>query len=430
MSVVAQDFTTITWSTAAPQKYAVSEAQGEVVNDKLYSFGGFDSQKSTFTPTKRAYVYNPVTNTWSAIANLPHTPNGADFGGVTHAGITTDGTDIFIAGGYTSNTSGTGQIFGTKQVWKYNVSQNDYTRLPDLPITIAAGQLEYLNGKLHYIGGTNLARTLDLGNHYVLELNNLTAGWKTLASLPNPRHHAGSAVYGGKLYFIGGQHRHDAELVTQKDVHVFDPINNSWSKLADLPVPSGANGRAHISSGTVVMGERIIVLAGEIAHQSSMNMVSAFSPVANSWTDLTPLPKNRFSGVAGVMIGNIFYTGGSSSNTTYKGVPQGVILSSEPNSPTTSADSSGEERNFKKPVVYPNPLKTRFNIRFPVTYAGNFSFEIINPTGRTYNIGKVKIERGGSNISLDISKLSLLPGVYFLKIKSHIKSEELKLIVK
>jgi N-acetylneuraminic acid mutarotase len=89
----------------------------------LYSFGGFDSRKSTFTPTKRAYVYNPVANTWSAIADLPYTPNGANHGGVTHAGITTDGTDIYIAGGYTSNTSGRGQIFGHSRLGSIYISQ-------------------------------------------------------------------------------------------------------------------------------------------------------------------------------------------------------------------------------------------------------------------------------------------------------------------
>ena len=83
--VLAQsEFVNINWGTATSQPYNVNEAQGEVVNGKLYSFGGFDSRKSCCTPTKRAYVYNPVANTWSAIADLPYIPNGANFGGVTH----------------------------------------------------------------------------------------------------------------------------------------------------------------------------------------------------------------------------------------------------------------------------------------------------------------------------------------------------------
>lgn len=319
----SSDFSVINWTTVAPQQYVVNEAQGKVVNGKLYTFGGFDSQKSTFTPTKRAYVYDPGTNSWATIADLPHTPTGAGYGGVTHAGIATDGTNIFFAGGYTSNSSGTGQIFGTKQVWRYNVAQNTYTKLPDLPIDISAGQLEYLNGKLHHIGGTNLARTQDLGNHYELDLNNLTGGWKSLALLPTPRHHAGSAVFDNKIYFIGGQHGHDGSLMTIKAVHAYNPTTNSWTQVADMPTPSGTNGRGHISSSVIVTGNRILVLGGETVHNTGRtNMVSAYTPSTNSWTNLTALPQSRFSGVAGVLNGNIYYTGGSGTKATFKGVPE------------------------------------------------------------------------------------------------------------
>jgi hypothetical protein len=314
-------FSTVSWATAASQPYTVNEAQGKVVNGKLYTFGGFDSQKACCTTTSRAYVYDPVANSWAAIAPMPPM-NGTSYGGVTHAGFTTDGTDIYFAGGYTSNSSGTGQIFGTKEAWKYVVAENRYVRLPDLPVAISAGQLEYLNGRLHHIAGTNTARTLDLGDHYVLDLDNLAAGWKTLALLPNPRQHAGSAVYEGKIYFIGGQTGHDDNLVTRKEVHRYDPVDNSWAQVADLPVPSGANGRGHISQSVVVVGSRVIVLGGETVHGTGRtNMVSAYSAAGNSWENLTVLPNSRYSGVAAALGGGIYYTGGSNSSTTYKGSP-------------------------------------------------------------------------------------------------------------
>jgi len=314
------DFSDISWSTAASQPYSVSEAQGEVVNGKLYSFGGFDSQKSVFTPTSRAYVYDPAANTWKSIAPMPPM-NGTKYGGVTHAGFTNDGTDIYFAGGYTSNAEGSGQIFGTKEVWKYNVAENKYSRLPDLPIVVAAGQLEYLDGKLHHISGTNAARTKDLGDHYVLDLNNLDAGWETLAALPTPRQHAGSAVFEGMIYYIGGQTGHDSKLTTKKDVHRYDPATDSWTKMADLPAPEGTNGRGHISSSIIVANDRLLVLGGETSHGHRTSMVSAYTPATNTWGNLTSLPAARYSGVAGFLGGNLYYTGGSNA-TTYKGIPQ------------------------------------------------------------------------------------------------------------
>ena len=275
-------FTDINWGTAASQPFSASEAQAEVVNGKLYSFGGFDSQKGCCTPTDRAFVYDPALNSWTPIADMP-AMNGTNFGGVTHAGFTNDGTDIYFAGGYTSNSTGTAQIFGTTEAWKYIVSENRYERLPNLPITISAGQLEYVNGKLHHIGGTNASRTMDLGNHYVLDLNNLAAGWATAASLPSPRQHAGSAVLNNMIYYIGGQTGHDDALVTSKEVHRYSPSTNSWTKMADLPVPAGANGRGHISSAATVFDDRIIVLGGETVHNTATNMVSAYDAVTNTW---------------------------------------------------------------------------------------------------------------------------------------------------
>jgi len=402
---------------------------GEVVNGKLYIFGGYNINKlPKYTPTTRASVYDPAANTWTWIANLPHTPNGSGFGGITHEGLTTDGTDIYLAGGYTSNLDGTGQIFGTKQVWRYNMASNTYTFLPDLPEALAAGQLKYLNGKIHYIGGANLSRA-DVAVHYALDLNNLAAGWKALAPLLNPRNHPGSAVYGGKIYFIGGSHYQDDAAIAQKTLEVYDESTDTWTRLADMPVE-----RDHISSAVVVMGDRILVLGGETSHNVKSKLVSAYSPATNTWTELTPLPVTKAAGVAAVLNGNIHYTGGNFSKINYKGIPSVVLSSQAPPTTTSLVSASGENtfnagRNLKKPVIYPNPIQKQLNIRFPNTYKGHFSFTIADQAGKTYNLGEVKIQPGGSNINIDISRFLLLPGVYFLRVKSYIRSDEMKLII-
>jgi N-acetylneuraminic acid mutarotase len=313
------DFTTITWSTAKSQPSLTHEVHGEVVKGKLYIFGGYDINKrpAYWTPTKRSYVYDPINNTWATIANLPHTPAGSNFGGVTHFGLTNDGTDIYFAGGYTSNANGTGQLFGTKQAWKYIVASNTYVRLPDLPQELAAGQLRYTNGKIHYMGGANLARA-DVGLHYALDLNNLAAGWKSLAPVLNPVNHPGSAVQGGKIYFLGGAHHQDEETETQTTLEVYNETTNSWTQLANMPT-----GVDHVSSAVVTYDNRIIVLGGETSHNVLSKQVMAYTPATNSWAELTPLPVGKSAGVGAVLNGNIYYTGGNFSNVNRKGVPAG-----------------------------------------------------------------------------------------------------------
>jgi N-acetylneuraminic acid mutarotase len=286
-----------TYSSIAQQPYSVSEAQGEVLGGKLYSFGGFDSTKPCCTPTDRAYVYTPGSG-WTRIANLPNR-------GVTHAGLTSDGTNLFYAGGYIANADWTGQIFGTKAVWRYNVGANTYTRLPDLPEDRAGGQLEYLNGWLHYFGGTNKARTLDVTDHWALQLSNQTAGWQRRASITNGRHHMGSAVLGGRIYAIGGQHHHDSQLVTQGTVEAYNPGTNQWTLRASIPKPRG-----HISNSTFVLDGRIVVAGGETSSGVRIADVNAYDPGCNCWASLTPLPSTKASGVAGPLNGGFLYSGG------------------------------------------------------------------------------------------------------------------------
>ena len=311
----AVPFTQITWSSAPSQPYGNAEAQRAVVGGKLYSFGGFDATKACCTPTARAFAFDPAAGTWTPIRSMP-AMNGTGRGGVTHSGMTADASAIYFAGGYTSDASGTGQIFGTKEVWRYDVAADTYSRLPDLPVERSAGQLEYLGGKLHFFGGTNLQRTADTPEHWALDLANTAAGWVARAPMPNARHHMGSAVLGGKIYAVGGQHGHDQALVTQSAVHVYDPVTNAWTARASLPRAIG-----HISGATFPMDGSIVVLGGETSHGSSTAEANAYDPATDTWTALTPMPAARHSGVAGTIGGAIYYSTGNGSALTWRGIP-------------------------------------------------------------------------------------------------------------
>jgi N-acetylneuraminic acid mutarotase len=324
----AGTYTQVSWSSAAPQPLTNSEAQGVVLGGRLFSFGGFDSQKACCTPTSRAYAFDPATDAWTALTPIPGVSGRP--GGFTHAGIATDGQFIYLAGGYTANAAGTGQVFGTREVWRFDPAANaglgSYTRIADLPSERAGGQLAVVSGNLHFFGGTNLARTADTPEHWALPLTSArTSGgtWAVKAPMANARHHMGSAVLDGKIYAIGGQDAHDEQLVTQADVDVYDPATDAWSAApADLPPVTGATGagRGHISSATVVQDGRIVVLGGESAHGAVTNEVVAWRPGASAWTKLTPLPAPARSGVAGVLGGRLYYTSGDSA-ATYRGAP-------------------------------------------------------------------------------------------------------------
>jgi N-acetylneuraminic acid mutarotase len=289
--------TRFTYPRIEDQPVKVSEAQGEMVGKDLFTFGGFDANKPCCTPTNRAFVYHRG-NGWRRIRDMPDR-------GVTHAGMATDGRSIWYAGGYRADAPWTGQIYGTRQVWRYDIATDTYSAMPKLPRVRAAGQLELLGRSLHYFGGTDKTRALDVPDHWALDLDHLELGWQRRASLHNGRHHMGSAVLGGRIYAIGGQHHHDERLVVQDTVESYDPFTDSWTLLAPLP-----QGVSHIANSTFVYGSRIVVAGGEIAHLDTVRNVWAFEPGHDRWLAMTPLPTPKASGVAGPVGSRWVYTGG------------------------------------------------------------------------------------------------------------------------
>ena len=85
--------------------------------------------------------------------------------------------------------------------------------------------------------------------------------------------------------------------------------------------------------------------------------------------------------------------------------------------------------SLEKPRIYPNPLRNKFNVQFPVEYAGDIILQIVDPIGKTFDIGSYQLRPGGSRIEVNISNLSLKSGIYFLKINSEVKTELIKLII-
>lgn len=299
----------ITWTTVAPHPDGHSEATGGALGDRLYVFGGYQST----TPKSSVHVYTPATDSWARLANMPPMSVNTTFGGATHMGYTDDGTNIYIGAGYAATSTGTGQVFGSTRVYKYVVATNTYQELPRLPENRAAGGLAYINGKLYYFGGTNLARTADQGNLYMLDLANNATSWVQRSMMPNPRNHLGHAIYNGKLYVFGGQKEHDGKLVPQDDVHIYDPVTDTWRHVTDMPRAFN-----HIGASIFTYGDYIFSLGGQIGHaQGYYKDVYAYHPPTNTWIRFTDLPVGRMSAVVGVIGGRIYLSGSLGSKTTY-----------------------------------------------------------------------------------------------------------------
>lgn len=295
--------TTFSWARMALFPTPLVEGQGAVVGAKLYVFSGWDN--ATFTPTRHTTAYDPVANTWQRRADMPQ--------GVTHAAVAVDGTDVYLAGGYPEKAGG-GQTFGSRNVWRYSTTADAWTAMPPLPLDRGSGALVRLGRNLHFFGGEDGTYRNARGDHWALALDGGTA-WARSTSFPSPRTHMGYAALNGKIYAVGGREDYNRTLLAT--VYAWDPANpGSWTPAAPLPEP-----RSHVSDATFVHDGRIVVAGGDTPTSAAVASMVAYDPAANAWTQLSPLPEARASGVAGAIGRTIYYTTGSSRRDTFKGTP-------------------------------------------------------------------------------------------------------------
>jgi N-acetylneuraminic acid mutarotase len=244
-------------------------------------------------------VYDPASNTWSRVADVPER--------ISHAGVATDGVRIIFAGGFVGDWKGENTPI-TSTVRVYNTSANSWSTIAPLPAPRAAGALVRVGRKLHFFGGLDSAIN-DSGSHWVLDLRRPTAGWKTSAPLPNPRNHLGYTEYLGKIFAIGGQHRLDEHTGNDTAVHAYDPVANKWNPVASLRMP-----RSHTHNSTFVWNGRITMIGGSTQEHTSLADLTQYDPKRNRWVTIGYLPSPR-SATSSQLVGTQIITVGGTPTT-------------------------------------------------------------------------------------------------------------------
>jgi hypothetical protein len=303
------------------------EAVGGVAAGKLYEFSGYYTLNSKgILATPECDAYDPVTNTWQRIADIPQP--------ISHCGQVADEDNpndpvFWLAGGFLGDHPGP----STTEVWKYDINNNTWTSGPPLPDQRGAGALVKLGRELHYFGGTirqNGVYLADYGTHWAFNLDTDTA-WRTtttdgqiLAPMPNPRNHIGGTVLNGKIYAVGGQYLGD-QNTPQAEVDVYDPATNSWSQTAPMP-----RAISHVTANVFVRNSLMVVTSGRMANDVLIPNVIQYDPTTNTWSELPPLPGPRQSPVSGLIGDQTVVTCGDRGNSklqaqTWVTNPTGVL---------------------------------------------------------------------------------------------------------
>ena len=127
--------------------------------------------------------------------------------------------------------------------WDAAAGQVRTGALPALPLALANQAAAVLGDVLYVFGGES-----DRGTEkslYALNLKNPAAGWQKRADLPGPaRAFTALVAQAGALYVLGGRETVKGTTTVFRDAYAYQPGQNSWAKLPDLPTPLAAHSAA------------------------------------------------------------------------------------------------------------------------------------------------------------------------------------------
>jgi N-acetylneuraminic acid mutarotase len=154
-----------------------------------------------------------------------------------------------------------------------------------------------INGKVYMAGGIVGSGTVNTAAVY----DPVTNSWSSIASMPVGRNHAAAGTDGQKLFIFGG--RDGGNIVSNglNDVQIYDPASNTWqwsgdngSNIPPLPHARGGMGKAPF------YGREFYVMGGETTSSGTgqvagnvYNRVDVYNPSARTWRLETIMPTAR-----------------------------------------------------------------------------------------------------------------------------------------
>jgi malectin (di-glucose binding ER protein)/PA14 domain-containing protein/Kelch motif protein/glucose/sorbosone dehydrogenase len=266
------------WNTQTPLPTPTQEVGNVACNGKVYVLGGIVGQNSMgVIDTTKGWAYDPNAKTWAPIADYPGQA-------VDHPGAACVNGKVYLIGGLIRAG------VAIKAVYAYDSGSNSWAQKADLPQPRGAQGVAVYGGKIYAVGGLGYPDKNDL---YVYDP--AANSWATKAPMPTARDHLIFKEVGGKLYAIGGRTAVTIQSATAAN-EVYDPVTDAWKGAADgiAPMPFA---RAAMAAG--VLHGQIQIWGGE-AQPNAPNADSAglnpqgqmYDPKTNTWItiadELTP----------------------------------------------------------------------------------------------------------------------------------------------
>ncbi len=220
------DIASNTWSTSqsadpTPQYYCV----GGVYNGQLVVSGGVTGSQ---TPTGATALYDPATDTWTALAPDPTARFLA-------AGCVLDGK-LYVFGGDTNWSSS--KLVATLDV--LDLASNTWSTKKSLPKPMRGMVALPFSGKIYLFGGAigDISKSTGF-NRQTLVYDPAADSYDTSkAAMPMASVYAAGAAYGNYLFVGGGYYWQtwgsQSAVGIVKDIQVYDASANTWTTVEGL----------------------------------------------------------------------------------------------------------------------------------------------------------------------------------------------------
>jgi N-acetylneuraminic acid mutarotase len=284
------------WSAAGSLATARENHTATALPNGLVLVAGGDDSTSQIVILSSCELYNPMTNAWSAAANLitarqQHTATPLSNGQV-----------LAVGGSVSGGSSASAEL--------YDSASNTWSAAASLANARVFGHTATLlaNGKVLVVGGYDGTLFLSSAELYDPVANT----WTAVASLATARgQHAAAALLNGQVLVAGGSGNGatPGSAVLLGTAEIYDPVANTWS-----PASSLATARV-IPTANVLQNGHVLVAGGSGAGSPSLSSAELYDPVANTWSATTNLIMGRrFHTATLLQTGEVLAVGGVSAD--------------------------------------------------------------------------------------------------------------------
>lgn len=369
------------WESVSPFPVTLTHhAIGFSFNETGYIVTG----GSTVISSSSFFEYNSITNTWTQKEDFPGDPRsyaiGDFYDGKQYIGLGVNFADgIYL-----------------RDLWSYDPSSDTWEELAECPCSGRQHpSFNALDGKIYVGLGTDISGDVEDFWAYDIESNT----WSQKANfIGGKRHHPYHFTLGEYVY-VGFGHNH-MEHDVKNDWYRYDPQNDAWTQLNDLPAEGRVAGTQfhHNGYGYALSGQGEDLTSG-FHHPMEEGEFWRYDAQSDSWDQLTPHPgPSRYAPASFVIDDYAYIISGlfdaSEQSETMRIKLEGVNSISD----IPSADIR----------IFPNPSSSSIHISVNEKRSSFFkSVTIYSSDGRS-----IFSQQNLENSSIDIS--SIKNGIYYL----------------